>query len=104
MNIESKWYIRIFLLFTLVCIFGVGVVYLEHQKRELFSDYQNLIKERDAVQIEWKKLQIQSSESFSAVENAPTPEQIPTRGASDGVHDVYFDSAAYLGASPMKHY
>ena len=67
MNIESKWYIRAFLLFTLVCISGVGIVYLEHQKRELFSDYQNLIKERDAVQIEWKKLQIQSSESFSGL-------------------------------------
>lgn len=67
MNIENKWYIRTFLLFTLVCISGVGIVYLEHQKRELFSDYQNLIKERDAVQIEWKKLQIQSSESFSGL-------------------------------------
>ena len=67
MNIESKWYIRIFLLFTLVCISGVGIVYLEHQKRELFSDYQNLIKERDAVQIEWKKLQIQSSEASSGL-------------------------------------
>ena len=67
MNIENKWYIRAFLLFTLVCIFGVGIVYLEHQKRELFSDYQNLIKERDAVQIEWKNLQIQSSESFSGL-------------------------------------
>jgi len=67
MNIENKWYIRAFLLFTLVCISGVGIVYLEHQKRELFSDYQNLIKERDAVQIEWKKLQIQSSESFSGL-------------------------------------
>ena len=67
MNIENKWYIRTFLLFTLVCISGVGIVYLEHQKRELFSDYQNLIKERDAVQIEWKNLQIQSSESFSGL-------------------------------------
>ena len=67
MNIENKWYIRAFLLFTLVCISGVGIVYLEHQKGELFSDYQNLIKERDAVQIEWKNLQIQSSESFSGL-------------------------------------
>ena len=67
MNIENKWYIRAFLLFTLVCISGVGIVYLEHQKRELFSDYQNLIKERDAVQIEWKKLQIQSSELLSGL-------------------------------------
>ncbi len=67
MNVEKKWYIRAFLLFTLVCIFGVGIVYLEHQKRELFSDYQNLIKERDAIQVEWKKLQIQSSESSSGL-------------------------------------
>jgi len=67
MNIESKWYIRAFLLFTLVCISGVGIVFLEHQKRELFSDYQNLIKERDAIQVEWKKLQIQSSESSSGL-------------------------------------
>jgi cell division protein FtsL len=67
MNVEKKWYIRAFLLFTLVCIFGVGIVYLEHQKRELFSDYQNLIKERDVIQVEWKKLQIQSSESSSGL-------------------------------------
>ncbi len=67
MNIENKWYIRAFLLFTLVCISGVGVVYLEHQKRELFSDYQNLIKKRDASQVEWKKLLIQSSESSSGL-------------------------------------
>ena len=67
MNIEKKWYIRAFLLFTLVCISGVGIVYLEHQKRELFSDYQNLIKERDAIQVEWKKLQIQSSEASSGL-------------------------------------
>ncbi len=67
MNVENKWYIRAFLLFTLVCIFGVGIVYLEHQKRELFSDYQNLMKERDVIQVEWKKLQIQSSESSSGL-------------------------------------
>jgi len=67
MNVENKWYISAFLLFALVCIFGVGIVYLEHQKRELFSDYQNLIKERDAIQVEWKKLQIQSSESSSGL-------------------------------------
>ena len=67
MNVENKWYLSAFLLFTLVCISGVGIVYLEHQKRELFSDYQNLIKERDAIQVEWKKLQIQSSESSSGL-------------------------------------
>ena len=67
MNVENKWYISAFLLFTLVCIFGVGIVYLEHQKRELFSDYQNLTKERDVIQVEWKKLQIQSSESSSGL-------------------------------------
>ena len=67
MNVENKWYIRAFVLFTLVCISSVGIVYLEHQKRELFSDYQNLIKERDAIQVEWKKLQIQSSESSSGL-------------------------------------
>jgi cell division protein FtsL len=67
MNVENKWYISAFLLFTLVCIFGVGIVYLEHQKRELFYDYQNLIKERDVIQVEWKKLQIQSSEWSSGL-------------------------------------
>mgnify|MGYP001197831177 FL=1 len=67
MNVDNKWYIRAFVLFTLVCISSVGIVYLEHQKRELFSDYQNLIKERDAIQVEWKKLQIQSSESSSGL-------------------------------------
>jgi cell division protein FtsL len=38
---------------------------LEHQKRILFIEYQGLIKERDALKTEWKRIQVELSELSS---------------------------------------
>jgi cell division protein FtsL len=42
-------------------------VYLEHQKRILFIEYQGLIKERDALKTEWKRIQVELSELSSGL-------------------------------------
>ena len=46
---------------------GLGEVYLEHQKRILFIEYQNLIKERDALKTEWQRIQIELSQLSSGL-------------------------------------
>ena len=65
MKQSKKWYRRAFFLFLLVCLSGLGEVYLEHQKRILFIEYQGLIKERDALKTEWKRIQVELSELSS---------------------------------------
>ena len=62
MKQSSKWYRRIFFVFLLIFLSGLGEVYLEHQKRILFIEYQNLIKERDALKTEWQRIQIELSQ------------------------------------------
>ena len=59
MKQSNKWYRRAFILFLLLFLSGLGEVYLEHQKRILFIEYQSLIKERDALKTEWKRIQIE---------------------------------------------
>ena len=59
MKQSNKWYRRAFILFLLLFLSGLGEVYLEHQKRILFIEYQGLIKERDALKTEWKRIQIE---------------------------------------------
>jgi len=65
MKPSNKWYRRAFFLFLLVSLSGLGEVYLEHQKRILFIEYQGLIKERDALKTEWKRIQVELSELSS---------------------------------------
>ena len=65
MKQSNKWYKRVCFLFLLVCLSGLGEVYLEHQKRILFIEYQGLIKERDALKTEWKRIQVELSELSS---------------------------------------
>ena len=67
MKLSNKWYRRAFFLFLLVCLSGLGKVYLEHQKRILFIEYQGLIKERDALKTEWKRIQVELSELSSGL-------------------------------------
>ena len=67
MKPSNKWYRRAFFLFLLVSLSGLGEVYLEHQKRILFIEYQGLIKERDALKTEWKRIQIELSELSSGL-------------------------------------
>jgi cell division protein FtsL len=67
MKQSNKWYRRAFILFLLLCFSGLGEVYLEHQKRILFIEYQGLIKERDALKTEWKRIQIELSQLSSGL-------------------------------------
>jgi len=67
MKQSNKWYRRAFFLFLLVCLSGLGEVYLEHQKRILFIEYQSLIKERDALKTGWKRIQVELSELSSGL-------------------------------------
>ena len=67
MKQANKWYRRAFILFLLLCFSGLGEVYLEHQKRILFIEYQGLIKERDALKTEWKRIQVELSELSSGL-------------------------------------
>ena len=63
----NKWHRRAFFLFFLVCLSGLGEVYLEHQKRILFIEYQGLIKERDALKVEWQRIQVELSQLSSGL-------------------------------------
>ena len=67
MKPSNKWYRRAFFLFLLVSLSGLGEVYLEHQKRILFIEYQGLIKGRDALKTEWKRIQVELSELSSGL-------------------------------------
>ena len=67
MKKSKKWYRRAFILFLLICFSGLGEVYMEHQKRILFIEYQGLIKERDALKTEWKRIQIELSQLSSGL-------------------------------------
>ena len=67
MKQSNKWYRRALILFLLLCFSGLGQVYMEHQKRILFIEYQGLIKERDALKTEWKRIQIELSQLSSGL-------------------------------------
>ena len=67
MKQSNKWYRRVFIVFFLLCLSGLGEVYVEHQKRILFIEYQGLIKERDALKTEWKRIQIELSQLSSGL-------------------------------------
>ena len=67
MKQSSTWYRRISFVFLLIFFSGLGEVYLEHQKRILFIEYQNLIKERDVLKTEWQRIQIELSQLSSGL-------------------------------------
>ena len=51
----------------MICLSGLGEVYLEHQKRILFIEYQSLIKERDTLKTDWQRIQIELSQLSSGL-------------------------------------
>ena len=67
MKQSNKWHKRAFFVFLLVCFSGLGEVYLEHQKRISFIEYQSLTKERDALKTEWQLIQIELSQLSSGL-------------------------------------
>lgn len=48
-------------LFLLVLGSAVGVVFSKHESRKLFVQLQTLQKERDQIQIEWGRMQLEQS-------------------------------------------
>jgi len=49
------------ILFLLVIASAVGVVYTKHESRKLFVQLQSLKKEKDQMDIEWGRLQLEQS-------------------------------------------
>lgn len=49
------------LLFVLVLVVALSVVYTKHMNRKYFTEWQKLQKERDEMNIEWGKLQLERS-------------------------------------------
>ncbi len=49
------------LLFVLVLASAVAVVFSKHESRTLFVQWQALIKERDRMDIEWGRMQLEQS-------------------------------------------
>lgn len=48
-------------LFVMVLASAVGVVFSKHESRKLFVQLQSLQKERDQIQIEWGRMQLEQS-------------------------------------------
>lgn len=51
----------VLLLGSLVVISALGVVYVKHQKRKSFVELQSLQSERDHLDVEWGRLQLEQS-------------------------------------------
>lgn len=49
------------LLVTAVLASAVGAVYAKHQNRRLFMELQALTEERDGLEVDWSRLQIEQS-------------------------------------------
>ncbi len=58
-------YMRIYILWILLVLAGlasaVGGIYSKHQSRKLFTELQALTQERDQLEVEWGRLQIEQS-------------------------------------------
>ncbi len=56
-------YLRIHVVCTILTLAGVasavGCIYSKHQSRKLFTELQALTKERDQLEVEWGRLQIE---------------------------------------------
>jgi len=44
-----------------VLVSAIGCVYSKHQSRKLFTELQGLIAERDRLEVDWGRLQIEQS-------------------------------------------
>jgi cell division protein FtsL len=49
------------LLTAAVLVSAIGCVYSKHQSRKLFTELQGLIAERDRLDVDWGRLQIEQS-------------------------------------------
>ena len=61
MNNNLKSYIWPLLLSVLVSISAIYEIDLHYQNRELFKEYQSLVKQKDQQEIRWKELRMELS-------------------------------------------
>ena len=67
MNNTLKSFIWPLFLFVLVSISAVYEIDLHYQNRELFKEYQTLIKQKDQQKIRWKELRMELSRVASGI-------------------------------------
>ncbi len=67
MNNNLKSFIWPLFLFALVSISAVYEIDLHYQNRELFKEYQSLIKQKDQQEIRWKELRMELSKVASGI-------------------------------------
>ena len=65
MNNNLKSFIWPLFLFVLVTISAVYEIDLHYQNRELFKEYQTLMKQKDQQEIRWKELRMELSKVAS---------------------------------------
>jgi len=65
MNNNLKSYIWPLLLSVLVSISAIYEIDLHYQNRELFKEYQSLVKQKDQQEIRWKELRMELSKVAS---------------------------------------
>ena len=65
MNNNLKSFIWPLFFFVLVSISAVYEIDLHYQNRELFKEYQSLIKQQDQQEIRWKELRMELSKVAS---------------------------------------
>lgn len=46
---------------AMLIVSSVGLVYVQHQHRALYVELQSLERERDSLEVEWGKLQLEQS-------------------------------------------
>jgi cell division protein FtsL len=57
----GHWRILVAVLWVAVLVSALGVVYAKHQARTRFIELQELVTERDELDIEWGQLQLEQS-------------------------------------------
>ena len=67
MNNNLKSYIWPSFLFVLVSISAIYEIDIHYQNRELFKEYQSLVKQKDQQEIRWKELRVELSKVASGV-------------------------------------
>jgi cell division protein FtsL len=61
MNLGRLWMVVLPLLWAAVLASAVGIIFVRHEARNLFTELERLAAERDELNIEWGQLQLEQS-------------------------------------------
>jgi len=61
MNLGRLWMVVLPLLWAAVLASAVGIIFVRHEARNLFTELERLSAERDELNIEWGQLQLEQS-------------------------------------------